>query len=818
LNPFLFKPEPPDAETLWRVESGQRVGFHGRYVALVAFLTLLMGLTAALGTISFSTDATAITTFWPAAAFQVVFAVWFGVYGVIAGVVGPMLGNGLVGESPFLFVVSNLVQSSLAGLWFRHRRLDPRLRRRRDWAGLILVGCLLAHAIGAVLGVAETYWRSPSLNADDATVVFWLGKFANWLLGNALPSMLLAPALLKAASSIIVRGPFFCQRFWGGTADALPSGHGRRFSDLPVMAKLSLLMLLSGILPLACVGGYTIWLQTHRAEQLAILSNAQMADKIRTDIERHELLLRYMASELSRPTLDDEEVDELLAYWNSLPETFIRLEIADLEQVRGEMTQAERLAFTELGVGFYTVRDEADPNFEDIRGVIELPSRYGSVLTGVAVWRGGMAPIVEKLAANTGLIVLSTEYGEVHRYVPPALADWTPEAASHASDTYDIKHAGERWHVAESHSPRLRVRIIRVCPVKASKSVVLTNLPNPVAILINLAMFVSVIAGAAVATRISERLLAIAGHVNESGAEPGKLHIPVRGRDELGYLAETLNRMSSDLSDYIEKLRTTTAEKERLAAEMELAREVQLSILPNRPPRVAGYEFAAFCHPAREVGGDFYDVFCDDDGHVIMMIGDAAGKGLRAAMFITQTHGLAHAAALEQPRPDHILRTVNTAFVAARGQTSDFITMFCAVLDTHTQRLSYASAGHNPPLLVRKGRLRELNLGGLPLALFEDGDYRLHELDLSEGDAVVMYTDGITEALNARSELFTEGRLADVLRQGDDASAATWRDRIVASVEAFLDGVPQSDDMTLLILRCANVTSQPAATPDTATV
>jgi hypothetical protein len=140
MEDLYFRPGPVNADEVWTIRPGQHVRFSLRFLILTAFLTLLVALTATLGTMSSFSDFTAIVSFWPAAAFQVVFPIWFGIYGAIAGIVGPMLGNGIVGESPLMFTFANAVQSSLAGWWFRYRKLDPRLRSRRDWLGTVLVG------------------------------------------------------------------------------------------------------------------------------------------------------------------------------------------------------------------------------------------------------------------------------------------------------------------------------------------------------------------------------------------------------------------------------------------------------------------------------------------------------------------------------------------------------------------------------------------------------------------------------------------------------------------------------------------------------
>ena len=399
------------------------------------------------------------------------------------------------------------------------------------------------------------------------------------------------------------------------------------------------------------------------------------------------------------------------------------------------------------------------------------------------------------------LIVYHTNGAELFRQAPPELGDWHPAAGSTETSPYKVRHAGKTWHVAEAVGRANEVRFVTATSAKAGLTAVLTSIPGTLAAIINLGIFGSYIAGGLIARRISERALAIADYVHQAGPEPGALKVPIDGNDEFGYLARALNRTSSQLANYVDKLRETTAEKERLAAEMELARTVQLSILPQTLPKVAGYEFAGLCNPAREVGGDFYDIFLSDPDCAVMMVGDAVGKGLKAAMFITQTHGLARAATLDGSTPQSVLQAVNSSMMSIGRPSSEFVTMFCAALDRQSNRLVYSSAGHNPPLLLHAGTIEELELGGSPLALFEDANYELHEVALSPGDAVIMYTDGVTEALDSQWEQFGTERLEVVIRQNYRASSEELAERILEAVRQFTSGAAQSDDITLLVLR-----------------
>lgn len=383
MEDLYFRPEPVNANEVWTIHPGQHVRFSLRCLVLTAFLTLLVTLTATLGTMSSSSDFTAIVSFWPAAAFQVVFSIWFGIYGAIAGVIGPMLGNGLVGESPLMFFSANAIQSSLAGLWFRYRKLDPRLRNRRDWLGAILVGCVLSHLLGAAIGVTEAYLRSPT----NYELSYWGGKLLSWLVGNTLPCIILVPALLKSVSAIIVRGPLFCESFWGGTGRSRGKLLARRFSDVPIMAKLSLLIMVSGILPLSAVAGWWVWQMVERADFLAAQANKDVAREICNDIDTHSLLLSLYASELDRPGRTDEESKALLQQWLKVPETFSSLRIVDLAEVESQMSPSVRDTFKSSPIAFYPLHDPNGHEEAQIWGAARMESSGANVLTGCCEWR-----------------------------------------------------------------------------------------------------------------------------------------------------------------------------------------------------------------------------------------------------------------------------------------------------------------------------------------------------------------------------------------------------------------------------------------------
>jgi serine phosphatase RsbU (regulator of sigma subunit) len=834
MEPLLFRPDPVDNNAVWQLLPDQRIGFHRRYINLAIFSLILVAITATLGTVNFSSDLTAITSFWPAAAFQIVLPIWFGIYGVLACVIGPMIGNVIFGETAFLFIPANIIQSVMAGLWFRFRKLDPRLRSRRDWLGALLIGCVLANVLGALIGVGESTLRGIPENypyvtgrpieevqlsslanwvyqnyPNNIALVFWAEKLPMWFLGNCLPCLILVPALLKTASPIIIRGPFFCQSFWGGSIGSMKSMHLMRFNDIPIVAKLILLAEVAGIIPLTLVAIWSILDTMRTAEMMAQQANQGITRLIRDEIDRHELLLRNWTAKLDHPEITIQDQDNMVRQWARIPFAFGDLKFADRKKTEARVSEPLLQNYRDYPVIFLPEYLPNQTPSEGIRAVARLQSRPNQVLTGICQWRLDN-PMIQKFAVGGHLIVQDRRKNIVFRKTPPELDLWQIPDWQHTvtddpvqvAPLYKIDVDNKLWNVSEAYIERLGWRFIRITSAKKGRAVVLANIPRSVALLINLAIFGSLIASCAMAGRITERVLTIAEHVHETEADPDKiLNIPIRGRDELGYLGHTLNRISRDLAENVRKLRETTAEKERLATEMDLARQVQMSILPEAAPEIPGYQCSGASHPAREVGGDFYDLFLTDSQRLLMMIGDAVGKGLRAAMFITETHGIAHAAALHQMTPESILTLVNKTFISARGPSGDFVTMFCAALDHRQHQFTYASAGHNPPLLVRDGSVQNLRIGNCPLAVESGIEYCLEAETLQSGDMIVMYTDGITEAFNKQNQMFGDERLKNLVCEYAQNSPSDLTRVIIDEVRNFAVGVPQSDDMTLLIIQ-----------------
>jgi len=282
-------------------------------------------------------------------------------------------------------------------------------------------------------------------------------------------------------------------------------------------------------------------------------------------------------------------------------------------------------------------------------------------------------------------------------------------------------------------------------------------------------------------------------------------HIDLHSGDELEVLANAFNNMSHDLKDYINNLATVTAERERIATELNLATRIQSSMLPSIFPAFpdrSDIDIYAAMIPAKEVGGDFYDFFMIDDQHLGMVIADVSGKGIPAALFMVITKTLLKNAAQQGLPVNQILETVNNQLVQ-NNEENMFVTVFISILDIPTGTLKYSSAGHNPPYVLKSNGTPELlNVSPrLMLAAYPDITYDQHQTTLSIGDSLILYTDGVTEAMNQKGDLFGEPRLETALKTSTPGSARQTLDTIFTAVRTFESGTTPTDDLTLLILK-----------------
>ncbi len=247
-------------------------------------------------------------------------------------------------------------------------------------------------------------------------------------------------------------------------------------------------------------------------------------------------------------------------------------------------------------------------------------------------------------------------------------------------------------------------------------------------------------------------------------------------------------------------------ERTRMQKELEIARRVQLGLLPREEPRLPGFELSGICKPALEVGGDYFDFIRLQDGKLGIAIADVSGKGVPAAIYMTLTKGILQSHAEATLSPKSVLTKVNSLMYRTI-ERSWFVSMFYAVLDPENRRLRYARAGHNPAILLSDGShdpqlLQSHGIGlGLEQGPIFEKTLAEGEIQLRTGQTLIFYTDGFTEAMNENNEEYGEERFIRFLHENSGLSAAATIRHALAEIERFAGNAPQHDDMTMVVLR-----------------
>jgi sigma-B regulation protein RsbU (phosphoserine phosphatase) len=269
--------------------------------------------------------------------------------------------------------------------------------------------------------------------------------------------------------------------------------------------------------------------------------------------------------------------------------------------------------------------------------------------------------------------------------------------------------------------------------------------------------------------------------------------------------------MASDIEQHQEVL----LEKERLEADLALARDIQQRMLPQEPPVVPGLDVAGLSIPSREVGGDLFYFLPIEGGRLGLTIGDVSGKSVPAALLMSNVLAALKSEARIVDKEDEILDHLNRLIVE-QVEPGRFVTFFYGVVDAAKQSLRYACAGHNPPLLMRStGEAVWLAEAGLPLGIIADSTYVPNEARFEKGDVLVLYSDGVTEAQRKAKlrpdttreedkedeEFFDEHRLEAAVREARSKSATEIISHVMEALRVYTEGAEQSDDLTLVVVR-----------------
>ena len=242
-------------------------------------------------------------------------------------------------------------------------------------------------------------------------------------------------------------------------------------------------------------------------------------------------------------------------------------------------------------------------------------------------------------------------------------------------------------------------------------------------------------------------------------------------------------------------------ERVRLERELQVASEIQQRFQPASAPIVTGYELQGISFPCYEIGGDYYDFIQRDNGKLIVALGDVSGKGPAAALLMSSLHAAVHA---HSDTHNSLAKTIGAVnrYLVDSTPANRFVTLFYAELDPKNGSLAFLNAGHNPPLICHAGgTMEQLAAGGLPLGIMGNADFREGKTRLHPGDVLVIYSDGVSEAVNPKGEEFGPTRLYETVSRNLDASAAGIRDRIESALTKFCQGTPAADDITLVICK-----------------
>lgn len=281
--------------------------------------------------------------------------------------------------------------------------------------------------------------------------------------------------------------------------------------------------------------------------------------------------------------------------------------------------------------------------------------------------------------------------------------------------------------------------------------------------------------------------------------------LEIKTGDEIEHLATCFNAMTDELKVYMANLAKETAENERISTELNVATNIQQSMLPHDFPSRADFEIFATMHAAKEVGGDFYDFYLLDENHLVITIADVSGKGVPAALFMAISKTILQNFALSMTNPDDFsaVMTLANQQLCKNNDEMLFVTVFMGMLDLQTGEFVYVNGGHNAPLVCRENKFEYLDVGkSCMLGIDEDVPFPQKKINLSAGDMIFLYTDGVTEAKNIAEELFGENHLCEVLNGEDKLeSLEILLENLRKAIKIHAGDAEQSDDITMLALK-----------------
>lgn len=292
--------------------------------------------------------------------------------------------------------------------------------------------------------------------------------------------------------------------------------------------------------------------------------------------------------------------------------------------------------------------------------------------------------------------------------------------------------------------------------------------------------------------KVKDKMIGVINLINKKG---GGTFTPDDQR-LVGIIATQSAQVLENARLYEEEKRLQQMEKE-----LQMARDIQQSLLPKENPRLPGAEIAGLSHPAREVGGDYYDFIELGEDHLGVVIADVSGKGVPASLLMSNIQATLRVQVVTSTSVKDCIAEANTALHKST-EADKYATLFCGILDTNEKTFTCTNAGHNSPMLISQdGSCRRLETGGIVLGMLPQMPYQEERIQLRPGDLLLMFSDGITEAMNDREEEFGEERLLKLLAENRSLSPEPLLEKIVAEVSTFTGDTPQQDDMTLVAIK-----------------
>ena len=307
--------------------------------------------------------------------------------------------------------------------------------------------------------------------------------------------------------------------------------------------------------------------------------------------------------------------------------------------------------------------------------------------------------------------------------------------------------------------------------------------------------------------RLSHPINALASNVREFGGGNLSHRIELETDDELQALGGAFNQMADSVQAYTRKLEHETKRRESLESELRIAADLQRSLLPEKPPQIAGLDLAGWSQPATQVGGDFFDYLDFGHGQVGVMIGDATGKGLPAALLTNECWSMLAAFSQGATSPADLLFKTNNALCKRLGDSGQFVTLFLMMIDVSRGTLRYSVAGHNPPFLVGSDPSRDRLLSsreGYPLGLFRNCKFEDIELALHPSDTILLYSDGLTDAPGHGNGRYGDERLRQALNGSHGKSLPDLIHSIRIDLDTHTQGAVAMDDVTIVGARFNN--------------